>query len=240
MLTELTSATGKSWDELRGQREAVVEVAVDLQQLGAVHERLGQLAQRDLALRHEHRAGQPGPGRVRGGGGAGVAGGGADDRLGALLDRLGDGHGHAPVLEGAGRVGALHLEVDVAARARRTAPAPARSGVLPSCSVTTGVASVTGSRSRYASISPRHMSLSSPLPPRPPEHQGTLDNCRSGRWHAPDLPTWRDARAVPSMMQRLRRRPRPAARWRSTGRCPARAAPRRSRPARRPAPRGSR
>src|SRR3954470_18669153 len=31
------------------------------------------------------------------------------------------------------------------------------SGVLPSCRVTTGVASVTGRRSRYASISPRHM-----------------------------------------------------------------------------------
>ena len=32
----------------------------------------------------------------------------------------------------------------------------ATSGVPPSCKVTTGVASVTGSRSRYSSMSPRH------------------------------------------------------------------------------------
>src|SRR3712207_3894501 len=35
----------------------------------------------------------------------------------ALLDGLGDGHRHAAVLEGAGRVGALHLEVHLAAGA---------------------------------------------------------------------------------------------------------------------------
>src|SRR3712207_8317237 len=35
----------------------------------------------------------------------------------ALLDGLGDGHRHAAVLEGAGRVGALDLEVDLAAGA---------------------------------------------------------------------------------------------------------------------------
>ena len=38
------------------------------------------------------------------------------------------------------------------------------SGVLPSYRVTTGVASVTGSRSRYRSISPRH--IVTPPPPR--------------------------------------------------------------------------
>ena len=100
--------------QLAGQREAVVEVALDLQQLGAVHERLGQLAHRDLALRHEDGAGDAGARGVGGGAGAGVAGGGADDRLRALLDGLADGHRHAAVLERAGRVGALDLEVDVA------------------------------------------------------------------------------------------------------------------------------
>src|SRR4051794_13237140 len=35
------------------------------------------------------------------------------------------------------------------------------SGVLPSCRVTTGVSADTGSRFRYASISPRHMAFSS-------------------------------------------------------------------------------
>ena len=103
--------------QLAGQREAVVEVALDLQQLGAVHERLGELAHRDLALRHEHGAGEPGAGGVGGGARAGVAGGGADDRLRALLDGLADRHRHAAVLERAGRVGALDLEVDVAAGA---------------------------------------------------------------------------------------------------------------------------
>ena len=53
--------------QLAGEVEAVVEVAVDLQQLGAVHERLGQLAERDLALRHEHGADHPGPRGVGGG-----------------------------------------------------------------------------------------------------------------------------------------------------------------------------
>src|SRR3712207_8365983 len=48
--------------QLAGQREAVVEVAVDLQQLGAVHQRLGQLAQRDLALRDQDGADHPGAG----------------------------------------------------------------------------------------------------------------------------------------------------------------------------------
>ena len=59
----------------------------------------------------------PAAGGVRGGAGAGVAGRGADDRLGALLDGLADRHRHAAVLERAGRVGALDLEVDLAAGA---------------------------------------------------------------------------------------------------------------------------
>ena len=103
--------------QLAGQREAVVEVALDLQQLGAVHQRLGQLAGGDLPLWDQDGADQAGAGGVRGGAGAGVAGGGADDRLGALLDGLGDGHRHPAVLERPGRVGALDLEPDVAAGA---------------------------------------------------------------------------------------------------------------------------
>ena len=41
--------------QLLREFEAVVEVAVDLQQLGAVHERLRELAERDLALRARAR-----------------------------------------------------------------------------------------------------------------------------------------------------------------------------------------
>ncbi len=97
------------------QVEAVVEVALHLQQLRAVNERLRQLAERDLALGHEDRAGQPALGGVGGGARAGVAGARADDGLGAGLHRLADRHRHAAVLERPGRVGALDLEPDLRA-----------------------------------------------------------------------------------------------------------------------------
>ena len=103
--------------ELAGQGEAVVEVAVDLEQPGAVRQRLAQLAERDLALRDENRADHSGAYSVGSRAGAGVAGGGADDRAGSVLGRLGDGHGHATVLEGAGGVGALDLQPHLAAGA---------------------------------------------------------------------------------------------------------------------------
>ena len=153
-LTELTRATGILGGQLPGQLQAVVEVAVHLQQLGPVHQRLGQLADGDLAAGHQHRAGEPGPGRVGGGARAGVAGRRADHRLGAGAGGHADRHRHAPVLERPGRVGALDLEVDLAAgpggqhrrgQQRRTAFAK----------VITGVSSVTGSRSWYSAITPR-------------------------------------------------------------------------------------
>ena len=83
--------------------QSFVEVATDLQHLGAVDESLGQLAQGDVTFGDEHGTGEPGPGGVGGGRGRGVARRGADDGLGPLLQRLGDGQGHAPVLEGARR-----------------------------------------------------------------------------------------------------------------------------------------
>src|SRR5512135_1396719 len=101
--------------EVAGQGEAVVERAGHLQQRGAVHERLGELAECDLALGHEDCAGQPGPGGVRGGAGAGVAGGGADDCARVLPEGPADRHRHPAVLERAGGVGALDLEVHLAA-----------------------------------------------------------------------------------------------------------------------------
>ena len=48
---------------------------------------LGQLAERDLAAGHQDPAGQPGPGRVGRGAGAGVAGRGADHRGGPAARR---------------------------------------------------------------------------------------------------------------------------------------------------------
>src|SRR3954447_13134504 len=51
---------------------------------------------------------------------------------------------------------------------RRDSTGAGTSGVLPSCRVTTGVVSEPGSRSRYASIKPRHMAL--PLRRQPCKH----------------------------------------------------------------------
>jgi hypothetical protein len=56
-----------SWEVscyLPGQFQAVVEVAVNLNDFRAVHDRLRQLAHRNLALRYEHRAGHAGAGGV--------------------------------------------------------------------------------------------------------------------------------------------------------------------------------
>ena len=69
---------------------------------------------------------------VRRGRGRRVAGRGADDRPGARLDGLGDRHDHAAVLERAGRVLALDLEVQVRGADRLPEPlgADERRGAL--------------------------------------------------------------------------------------------------------------
>ena len=142
--------------QLPGQFQAVVERAVHLEQPGPVHQRLGELADGDLAPRHQHRAGEPGPRRVGGGAGAGVAGRRADDRLGAapaamliatVMPRsLNDPVGFPP---------STLRYTSQPVRADRTGAGS--SGVPPSRRVITGVASVTGSQSRYSSITPRHV-----------------------------------------------------------------------------------
>jgi hypothetical protein len=108
-------------DELAHELERAVEVALQRDHAGAVHERLGQLAGRDLALRDDDRAAQPGPGGVGRQAGRGVAGRRADHRLGAVAHGARDRAGHAAVLEGAGRVGALELEQDLGADLLRQA-----------------------------------------------------------------------------------------------------------------------
>src|SRR5690606_37335447 len=60
-------------------------------------------------------AAQPGAHRVGRRGGGGVAGGGADDHLGVGGGDLRHRHRHPAVLEGAGGVGALDLDVDLRA-----------------------------------------------------------------------------------------------------------------------------
>ena len=109
-LTELTSSTGWFSASSRTISQRLVEVAAQGDHPGAVDQRLGELADRDLALGHDHRPAQPGAGRVGGGARRGVAGRGADHRLGAGAGGARDGDRHPAVLEAAGRVRALELE----------------------------------------------------------------------------------------------------------------------------------
>ena len=134
-------------DQLSHQPQRVVEAALHGDHAGAADLGLSQLSAGDGTLREHHRQPDPGAAAVGGGRGRGVAGRGADGVGGSLLERLGDGHRHPPVLERAGRVQPLVLEVHVQPGQRRQ-PRRGTSGVEPSPSDTTGVASVTGSRSR--------------------------------------------------------------------------------------------
>ena len=99
---------------LASQFEAVVEVALHLDDLRAVHHGLGEFAHCDLALGDEDRARDACAGCVRGGRGRGVPGGRAQHRGLPVVDGVAHGHRHPTVLERAGRVEALHLEVHLA------------------------------------------------------------------------------------------------------------------------------
>ena len=98
---------------LLDQFHALVEVAADLHDHGAVHHRLGQFAHGDLTFRDDHEGGDAGAGGVGRRRRGGVAGGRADDGIAALFHRLGHRHGHAPVLERSGGVEAFVFDVDV-------------------------------------------------------------------------------------------------------------------------------
>ena len=133
-LTELTSVTG--WSSCSAQRahdaQRVVEVAVDRDDPGPGDERLEQLAERDLAPRQDHDDVEPGCRPVGRGRRGRVPGRGADHRSGTGLEGLCDRHDHAPVLERAGRVLALDLEVQVrnADRSPEAGRADQRRGAL--------------------------------------------------------------------------------------------------------------
>ena len=99
--------------ELAHELERLVEVAAQGDDARAVHERLGELAGGDLALRHDHRAAQAGTRCVGGQAGSGVARRGADDRLGPAAHRVGHRARHAAVLERPRGVGALELQMDL-------------------------------------------------------------------------------------------------------------------------------
>ncbi len=92
--------------------QRIVERTVDGDDLGAVSDRLRELAGGDAAGRDDDVGPQPMACRVGGGRGGGIAGGGAEQRGGAILDRLGDRHHHPAILKGAGGVRVLQLEVE--------------------------------------------------------------------------------------------------------------------------------
>ncbi len=97
--------------DLAHHAQPVIERAVDADHLRAIGQAGGQLAQRDLALWHQHQAAQPGPRGIGGGAGGRVARARANDRLRLFDHRLSDGRGHPPVLKRAGRVQPLVLQV---------------------------------------------------------------------------------------------------------------------------------
>ena len=107
---ELTTATPGRSPSWRTMASASSNVPSHGHDLRAVDECLGELAERDLPGRQDHRAEQTGPGRVGGGGGRRVPRRCADHRLRTVLGGEGDGHGHPAILERPGRVGAFELQ----------------------------------------------------------------------------------------------------------------------------------
>ena len=104
---------------LVGELEAVVEVAADQQGAGSVRERLGELPQRDLTLRHQDQGRQPGERRIRGERRRRVSGRRACHGAGSHTPRLRHSDGHAAVLERPRGVLAFVLEQQL----RRAGPA---------------------------------------------------------------------------------------------------------------------
>ena len=102
---------GMAVGELAGEGEGVVEGAVDGQDSRAMRDGLCELAFGDGAARNQDVDLESLAGGVSRGGGAGVAGGGAEHGFMAGLDGFGDGQDHAAILEGAGGIAGFELEV---------------------------------------------------------------------------------------------------------------------------------
>src|SRR5579883_135739 len=93
-----------------GRIEGGVEPAVDRDRPRAIGERLRDLRARDPAAREENHGLHTGPRRVRRRTGRRVAGRGAQQRARARLDRPGDRHDHAAILERSRGVRSLELD----------------------------------------------------------------------------------------------------------------------------------
>src|SRR6185312_16460253 len=93
--------------------ERLVERAPHLQDAGAERAGLSELPQRNGAGWLQYERGEAGTGRIGGGRGGRVSGGGADNGERSFLDRLRDRDRHPAVLERAGGVRSLPFEPDV-------------------------------------------------------------------------------------------------------------------------------
>ena len=98
---------------------AGVEVALNLDHDRTMDHRLRQFAERDLAVRDDHEAGDAGTRGIGRRCRRGVAGRGTDDGTAARFHRLGHGQGHAAVLEGTRRIESFKLDVDIHLLAQR-------------------------------------------------------------------------------------------------------------------------
>ena len=124
-LIELTTDRHSLLAEPPHRRQRLVEVAVDHDQPRPGRQRLGQLAARHLAGGEHHVARQPGCRRVGRRRGAVLPVEAQTTAARAAADRSIDGQHHAAVLERAGRVRALELQVE-AHRGRAPRPVAAR------------------------------------------------------------------------------------------------------------------
>jgi len=104
---------GIFFSRLTDDVQGAVEVAADRQNLGAIHQGLGQLSLGDVAVRNQDEGPHAPPARIGRGRGACVARARTDHGFAAILLGLADGHGHATVLEGTGRVQAVVFHIDL-------------------------------------------------------------------------------------------------------------------------------
>ena len=91
--------------------QSAVEIAADGQNLSAVNEGLGQFPLGDVTVWNQHEGPHAATTGVGRGSGTGVAGTGADHSFTAGFLGFADGHGHPPILEGAGWIESVVFDV---------------------------------------------------------------------------------------------------------------------------------
>jgi hypothetical protein len=101
--------------QLAHESQGVVKISPNGNDSRSIDIGLDHLASGDTSRRKKDGALHSGTCGIGGGGSGGIAGGGAEDGMGTLLGGLGDRHGHAPILERAGRIQSLVFDIDLTA-----------------------------------------------------------------------------------------------------------------------------